>query len=139
MEVVRVSLPFPPSVNTYYRAPTKGPLAGRHLISKRGREFRAAVADLLAGHGWALMGRLHVDVTLLPPTRRRYDVDNFSKGLLDAITHAGVWRDDEQIDRLVLEKGAVTAGGGCVVVIREVEPAPIEEQAGLALEEGTPF
>lgn len=30
---MKLVLPFPPSVNTYWRAPNKGPLAGRHLLA----------------------------------------------------------------------------------------------------------
>lgn len=37
---MRLVLPFPPSVNTYWRAPNKGPLAGRHLISAVGRKYQ---------------------------------------------------------------------------------------------------
>jgi crossover junction endodeoxyribonuclease RusA len=34
---MKLVLPFPPSVNTYWRAPNKGPLKGRHLISEKGQ------------------------------------------------------------------------------------------------------
>jgi crossover junction endodeoxyribonuclease RusA len=33
---MKLTLPFPPSVNTYWRAPNKGPLKGRHMISEAG-------------------------------------------------------------------------------------------------------
>ena len=36
------TLPFPPSVNSYWRAPSKGPLKGRHLVSETGRKFQQA-------------------------------------------------------------------------------------------------
>lgn len=48
--------------------------------------------------------RLRVVLILNPPDRRRRDVDNYSKGLLDAFTHAGIWADDEQIDELLIRK-----------------------------------
>lgn len=38
---MRLILPFPPSVNTYWRAPNKGPLKGRHMISEAGRRFQS--------------------------------------------------------------------------------------------------
>ncbi|MGQ7093073.1 RusA family crossover junction endodeoxyribonuclease, partial [Escherichia coli] len=39
---MKLTLPFPPSVNTYWRAPNSGPLKGRHLISARGRAYQSA-------------------------------------------------------------------------------------------------
>lgn len=35
------NLSWPPSVNKYWRHPTKGKLAGRHLISEEGRRYRS--------------------------------------------------------------------------------------------------
>lgn len=104
-------LPYPPSVNAYYRHPTRGPLAGRHLISEKGREYRSAVCRIAAG-GAALTGTLAVAVTLVPPDRRRRDIDNPVKGLLDALTHAGVWGDDSQIKRLVIDMHEPEPGNG---------------------------
>ena len=51
------------------------------------------------------------------PNRRKYDIDNRIKSLLDALTHSGVWLDDELIDRIKIERGAIVAGGLCVVEI----------------------
>ncbi|EOX4019030.1 hypothetical protein ACPH7A_000184 [Enterobacter roggenkampii] len=42
-DFMKLVLPFPPSVNTYWRAPNKGPLKGRHLISEKGRAYQSAV------------------------------------------------------------------------------------------------
>lgn len=39
---MKLVLPFPPSVNAYWRAPNKGHLAGRHLISADGNSKAAA-------------------------------------------------------------------------------------------------
>jgi len=35
---------------------------------------------------------------------QRPDVDNLAKGVMDAMTQAGVWRDDDQIVRLIVAK-----------------------------------
>ncbi|MCF3687178.1 hypothetical protein L2E26_25425, partial [Salmonella enterica subsp. enterica serovar Weltevreden] len=39
---MKLILPFHPIVNTYWRAPNKRPLAGRHLISADGRNYQSA-------------------------------------------------------------------------------------------------
>jgi hypothetical protein len=33
-----------------------------------------------------------VEILLYPPDNRRRDIDNYTKGLFDALTHAGVGR-----------------------------------------------
>ncbi|MEC5321535.1 RusA family crossover junction endodeoxyribonuclease, partial [Brenneria populi subsp. brevivirga] len=92
---MKLTLPFPPSVNTYWRSPGRGPLAGRHLISARGREFRthsiACVLEQLRRKPKPIMDPVSVSLVLYPPDRRQRDMDNYLKATLDAITHSGLW------------------------------------------------
>ncbi|YCI80364.1 RusA family crossover junction endodeoxyribonuclease [Enterobacteriaceae bacterium] len=112
---MRLSLPFPPSVNTYWRAPNKGPLAGRHLISAKGRQYQsaacAAVMEQLRRIPKPVETCLAVEITLYPPDARRRDLDNYNKALFDALTHAGVWLDDCQVKRMLVEWGPVLKYG----------------------------
>ncbi|GGK11548.1 hypothetical protein GCM10008955_00990 [Deinococcus malanensis] len=64
---------------------------------------------------WPYAGRLSVSITVYAPDRRRRDINNMPKDVLDLLTHGGVYRDDSQIDRLVIQRGAVGAGG-CIEV-----------------------
>ena len=109
-----IALPWPPSLNRYYRN-----VGGRTLISKAGREYRRAVCEIAARSNWPRHGaaRLRVSVWVQPPDRRRRDLDNISKSVLDALTHAGVWDDDSQIDALHIERAVVCPGGRLLVVI----------------------
>jgi Holliday junction resolvase RusA-like endonuclease len=50
--------------------------------------------------GQPLLGRLHFHGAFFFADRRRTDVDNRIKPLQDALTHAGAYADDSQIDRL---------------------------------------
>ena len=98
--MIRLELPFPPSVNRYWRH-----VGNRVLISKEGREYREIVTDLMKGmkvkkHD----GELIVDIRLIPADRRRRDVDNSLKALLDAMQAGGAYDDDSQIVRLTVEK-----------------------------------
>lgn len=112
-----LSLPWPPSVNTYWRR-----VGSRTLISKAGRLFRKSVVNDLAvslTKRDIMRGRLSVKITAHPPDLRKRDLDNLPKGVLDALTHAGVWVDDEQIDDLRIIRGEVRKPGCLVVEVRE--------------------
>lgn len=58
------------------------------------------------GHYLPLTGRLKVTFVLVPPTAHRRDLDNHLKAAQDALTHAGFWRDDGQVDDLRIVRGA---------------------------------
>lgn len=55
------------------------------------------------------------------PDRRVRDLDNLPKAVLDAITAAGVWDDDGQIDFLSVKRCGIKKGGKIVVEITELE------------------
>jgi len=103
------TLPYPPSINHYWRH--VGP---RTLISREGRTFRRNVCALLGGGGPRKPpagGRIALCMDAFPPDRRRRDLDNIQKPVLDALEHAGVYEDDSQIDLLIgRRREPVTAG-----------------------------
>jgi len=111
-----LAMPYPPSVNSYWRHPTSGPLAGRHMISEKGRAYREAVRAMFLGRK-PIAGRLNVEIIMSPPDKRKRDVDNIIKATLDSLTHAGVWGDDSQIDRLSVVRSSVRPGGGLQVTV----------------------
>lgn len=114
MDVLQFDLPYPPSINHYWRR--VGP---RTLISREGRRFRREVTEILAAMNVSpLAGPLVVEVEIFPPDNRRRDIDNVQKALLDALEHGGAYIDDSQIVKLTIQKGAVVAGGSTHVTIR---------------------
>jgi crossover junction endodeoxyribonuclease RusA len=117
---ITLVLPYPPSVNTYWRHLSKGPLAGRTLISERGRDFRKAVAETLLVERIrkAPEGNLAVTIEARMPDKRKRDLDNIPKAVLDALTHCGFWVDDSLIDDLRVWRSDRTGGE----VIVTVEP-----------------
>ena len=88
-----IVLPFPPSVNGYWRHAIIGKSV-RTLISAAGREFKRKVAKAvriqLGGQLEPIRGHCRLYVALHAPDRRRRDVDNYAKALLDSLTEAGV-------------------------------------------------
>ena len=114
--MLELELPYPPSVNHYYRR--VGP---RTLISRQGRAYRDQVCALLAAAGVRpLAGPLQVQVEVFPPDRRRRDLDNTQKALLDSLQHGGAYGDDSQIVKLEIEKRGPTPGGKVIVRIWRV-------------------
>ena len=111
-------IPWPPSVNTYWRI-----WKGRILVSKKGREYRRTVAKLSLCYGFRHYGkdRLRVTIYAHPPDKRRRDMDNLFKAPLDALQAAVVYVDDSQIDDLRIVRCDV-AKPGCLKVKIEVIP-----------------
>ncbi|HNO77615.1 MAG TPA: RusA family crossover junction endodeoxyribonuclease [Phycisphaerae bacterium] len=113
-------LPYPPSINHYWRR-----VGSRTLISREGRTFRRNVCALLAtgsGNGPRKPpagGRIALAMDAFPPDRRRRDLDNLQKPVLDALEHARVYEDDSQIDLLVTRRGKVVPEGRIAVNVVE--------------------
>ena len=109
------TLPYPPSVNRYWRT-----ARGRFYISAEGKLFRERVRLLLADRNTpTLSGRVAVRVTVHPPDKRRRDLDNVLKALFDALQHAGVFEDDSQIKRIEASMEDTPTKGGRVEVVAE--------------------
>jgi crossover junction endodeoxyribonuclease RusA len=129
-DTITIQLPWPPSMNHYWRSiivmgickvTRKRKRRVQVLISAEGRKYRKAVAaavlEQLARYP-RMSGPLAVELHACPPDRRVRDLDNLLKGTLDAMTHAGVWTDDGNLDRIQIERHAPVPGGSLVVSVR---------------------
>lgn len=114
-----MTLPWPPSKNGYWRT-----FRNRQILSAKARAYREYVKQW-ANPDWLLCplfgasGGLKVQLEFYPPTRARYDLDGRPSGLLDALTHVGVWGDDSQIEELSLFKRPCQGKPGKVLVTIE--------------------
>lgn len=103
-------VPYPPTANTFYRhVSIRGSV--RVLISKKGREYQAAVARSLPRGLRPIRDRIKLTVTFCRKDRVSVDLGNLDKALLDALTKAGVWADDSLIDDQRFIRGPVDTGG----------------------------
>jgi len=112
---VNLQLPYPPTANTYYRK-----WHNRMVISARGREYAREVATIV-GKVKPLTGGVSIYIVVRPPDLRRRDIDNIIKPLFDALTKAGVWLDDSQVDRLFVTRDTKIKDGRCSVAIWELD------------------
>jgi crossover junction endodeoxyribonuclease RusA len=118
--VYRLDLPYPPSVNSYWRR--KG---SRYFIAAEGVKFRKDVED----ECWMVNGKPLVPMTckvalvieLFPPDNRERDIDNVLKALLDALQHAGVYDRDSRVKALNIDfDNPAIPGGGCQVTVMKL-------------------
>lgn len=117
-------LPLPPSVNNYWgkRVAGKGRKFVQVYLTSAAKEFRARVVRKIKikGRREPFTGRLAAEVMIHPKNRRVTDIDNYQKGLWDALTHAEVYLDDSQMDKLIAERGEVIKEGLVKVKLYEI-------------------
>lgn len=118
MNEYRIILPWPPTVNTYWRH-----ARGRHYISKKGTDYRKQVTSIITAANLVIQtsSRLKIKIDAHPPDKRRRDLDNLQKAVFDSLTSAGFMLDDEQIDDFRVRRGERVSGGMMAVVITEME------------------
>jgi crossover junction endodeoxyribonuclease RusA len=119
-----LSLPWPPSVNVYWRH-----VGSKVLISADGRAYARDVYRKVLEHRVTSSGTMpyfialpiSVDIIAHPPNRARRDLDNLPKAILDALTKARVWEDDSLIHDLRVRWGEVRKGGEIQITIEPME------------------
>ena len=117
--VMNLRLPYPPSVNNYLMHTPRGTFR-----TKAANAYRSVVAGLVVQELHMqpmLSGRLAVSIELTMPDRRKRDIDNAQKCLLDSLQAAGVFRDDSQIDFLQIRRLHVEPPGAADVCIEVIE------------------
>lgn len=123
-----LALPYPPSVNHYKRV-------GRTVHTKSGKRFQIRVntaqtnkflADVQAQawkEGVKSFGSATISVKVLvfPPDKRKRDLDNILKVLLDSLQNGGLFDNDHQIARLHVERKSIIPKGQVIVTISQME------------------
>lgn len=103
----------PPTVNHYwgfrgkYRFLTKTAIRFRKEVSKACKDYR-------------IEGDMAVCIDYYPPDRRKRDIDNIIKPILDAMQHCGLFHDDYQVQQITATRQDTVVGGLVAVHIRTV-------------------
>lgn len=88
---------IPPSVNHYWVRTKKG-----FFISKQGQDFKKAVAHVARGIK-PFCGDVALKIDFTPSDRRKRDIDNIAKCVLDSLKGIA-YHDDSQVVRLEMLK-----------------------------------
>jgi crossover junction endodeoxyribonuclease RusA len=116
MPVLDVTLPWPPSINHYWGARGRG-----RYLSPQARRWHKEAWAVLKAQGVRYSGEVAVYVFAHPPDRRKRDLDNITKALLDALVGAGVLKDDYQVARLYAERDLPERPGKVRLMVGEVK------------------
>ena len=110
-----ITLPWPPTVNHYYTV-----ARGRKILSKRGREYKIlSSVEMLRQKisRYQDKGPYCISINAHPPDKRRRDLDNLLKPILDALVDYGAIEDDSQVDDLRIQRFNPVNGGRIEVLI----------------------
>jgi len=112
-----IELPWPPSVNHYWRRQ-----GNRYFVSAEGISYKDSVYYLCAQYRGLFKPseRLSLLIEAYPPDKRRRDLDNLIKAIQDSLQYAGVYEDDSQIDYLAIKRKA-SRDGKIIVEISELK------------------
>lgn len=100
-----LTIPFPPTLNHNI-----GRNGGRYYKDDDYKRFQQHVGWTWlrdAPRLWDPDQRFAVAIALHYDSRRKYDVDNRVKPTLDALTAAGAWNDDSQVDLILVARDEI--------------------------------
>ena len=102
---IYLTLPFPPSANGIWR----GGQGGRHYLSPKYKAWKQdAELDAKLQNKARISGPFAVQINAVRPDRRKRDIDNLIKPLIDLLVHCGVTDDDSEMQQITatwVEKG----------------------------------
>lgn len=130
MTKVEITLPWPPSVNTYKRP-------GKLTVTRTGKIYQPRintietqtyfyqvwmkVRHLKATEGLKSFdsGTISIEVDAHPPDTKKRDIDNICKVLLDSLVHGKLIHDDSMVARLLVQRCSIIPKGKVVLRIEE--------------------
>lgn len=120
-DYLELALPYPPSVNHYWRHTRDG----KHYISAEGKAFRTKVLQICRLFD-PFAGAVKIKMEVFYPDKRERDPDNLQKALFDALTASGLIKDDNNKiikDYRVVGMDEIRKGGMVVVKIKGLDNA----------------
>lgn len=111
-----IQLPWPPTVNHYYTV-----ARNRKILSTEGRAYKKYACDCMMVQGVPKLtcdkAPFGLHILARPPDRRRRDLDNILKPLLDSLVDYGAIPDDWMVDDIRIQRMAPCKDGQIEVQI----------------------
>lgn len=113
----KIALPWPPSANRYWRN-----VGFKTLVSREAKKYINDVKRLAFTWKIKIMtGRISLEIYAYPPDKRIRDIDNLIKVTQDALVHAGLFVNDSQVDKIVIQRMHVVKEGLLNIFISEIK------------------
>lgn len=109
-----LELPWPPSGNHQHGRSKRG----KTFLTDRAKSYRCDVGWLAKRIDTFGTRKVGLEIHVFPPDRRARDLDNLVKSASDALMHAGIFKDDSQIDDLHVIRGEVRKGDRACLLVR---------------------
>lgn len=132
MKRLEMELPWPPSINHYKKSgrmvkTSTGKIYQQRIDTKETKLFydesMIAISSKRASNGFISFQdstiSLTVTIDLYPPNKRRIDIDNRIKVLVDSLVRSNLILDDYLIDKLIVTRMDVCKGGKAIVTVEE--------------------
>ena len=106
--------PYPPSVNHYWLT------RGRYkFLSERARAYTAAMQNIVSKDVVCFKDApVSLDILVFPPDKRKRDIDNILKPILDSLAKAGVYDDDSQVHCIRICRAEQVKNGKIEILIK---------------------
>ncbi|HDL5698505.1 TPA: RusA family crossover junction endodeoxyribonuclease [Mannheimia haemolytica] len=114
--MVELVLPYPPSVNDYWRWVSKT----RRVVCKRGKDYQWATF-IASREKPSFIGQVEIECDVYFPDNRDRDLDNLGKCILDSLVYSKVIVDDSRhyVKKLTFQDKGNQKGGAVIVRIKE--------------------
>lgn len=120
--ITEINLPFPVSVNAIWRNGRRTHKSERYKIWRR-----AAMNEIQAQRPKKIKGKFKISIDLCRPDKRKRDLDNYAKAILDVLEHMNVIENDSLCDGLFMTWGGQQ--DGATVSIKSLASGELERAA----------
>jgi crossover junction endodeoxyribonuclease RusA len=115
--MIRIVLPFPPSVNRLWRTTKTGGMHSSPKYTAWKKQAEWAVAGQVKGK--SITGEYTLEIVAVKPDKRRRDLGNLEKAVSDLLQKVKVIENDHLCQEIHMKWA--TTGPECLIIVRKYE------------------